>query len=1385
MAKLYPPVIEGTIPAFYGTTLVVPFSMNRAVGKADIIGFSLKVKTVQTNTYVGTVRSTDFNLTAVNFNVESLNLIAGQYYKIQIGYINTDEQVGYYSMVGVTKYYGEVGPQIYIDGLSSKVTNLFSGYNVGVFEHPTDPMEKVAQYKFTIIDDEEEIIYDSGWKIHNTINDVNSLLSTDILKYDNELEDGKPCYLQYFVISSNNMECSSPRYRVLQRNSVNAYLDLTLIGESNYDDGYVTLKLINNSENSTEPLLTGSFEVSRQNIKTPGKWESISAFIVQNEYLSKYSWRDFTVVQGETYIYSIRQFNEAGVYSERILSNEVFVDFEDAFLFDGKRQLKIRYNPKVSSFKNDIPESKTDTIGSKYPFIFRNGHVNYKEFPISGLISYFSDEQELFLTNEEIGITDISDWTREKTPSKDEIPLNAKTTSLTNYNIAAERRFKLEVLEWLTNGEPKLFRSPNEGNYIVRLLNTSLTPTDSLGRMLHSFQCTAYEICDNTYENLVAYRFIKNALTDDEKLKLYYRTVPLYDGIIQGTDRIIYKPDENGYIELLTDPHNPLLKTTAYSIRFDDMHLGDVIYVDGEKRIIGNTGVYSLENLNGIKSVKIMAAQNNGFDEISYNKALNAYKAELTRYNYDVTAYNTAFSRYKNSKGIIAPYKNYLDVETKEYADLLAYNEVYQKVIGAYNDYIQAQQNISVEKKEAYLDYLQKWQDYQENLGEWQAAVNDYNNRTAILATEFEKWFTVYQKYSHDLAAATAAKAQAKITLEIAEKTLEDLKSSKAAQEDIEAAEEVLTTAKTAFNEAYLDEAQKALLYANHASRMPKKSDPDKEYYISEALEDFVENGKPVFNIDEVKMPTIENYPFSTWFENYSAVLDGDETNNHLTPAEKTIWDGGIPSVTVWEAQNYWQSKDGVFRKLNELPEPMSEDIVNPKEEDYYYYVSNDIMNDSEGIFTYSYKDTYANDFDLIAGQSLEDVPLKQFNGRNVTDNLVNQIIDTKTELVDVLRLQVELKEIEDIYAYQNTIAPSIGTAISKQDFNNMFSFDRALAPGETNKGNSSPERAGQKFIPQGIYLYKIHPIFSHDRQLDTNEIPTNMEQYLVELSPWEDGQTEAETYICPYCAKNSPNPTLYKMGNKKLVVPNYATCPKCGHNVIDYRRYNFNIENGEDPADSHVELIWEYKNGKWYGKEAVYHKNEQYYMDMLYDKYYTFDDGEYYLVYDENTEQFIVEKDYCAKLYLNTGVTEGVNYMDNHLFAPTGERLQPYLDMTDISEFKTTTVPYITDLYVGNALILNLSYQTRKVLYSLESVDPVLKNKKAQYDNLMKEYTSQYYTENPNIVEGYIFKSDEWETAKQSQDTELRERIKAVYSDYVNILDGKITDYKEEYGIE
>jgi hypothetical protein len=80
-------------------------------------------------------------------------------------------------------------------------------------------------------------------------------------------------------------------------------------------------------------------------------------------------------------------------------------------------------------------------------------------------------------------------------------------TQLSSENYYLERQFKMEALEWLTNGKPKLFRSPAEGNFIIRLMNTSLSPNDTLGRMLHTFQTTAYEIAECNYNNLQDYGF--------------------------------------------------------------------------------------------------------------------------------------------------------------------------------------------------------------------------------------------------------------------------------------------------------------------------------------------------------------------------------------------------------------------------------------------------------------------------------------------------------------------------------------------------------------------------------------------------------------------------------------------------------------------------------------------------------------------------------------------------------------------------------------------------------------------------------------------------------------------------------------------------------------
>jgi hypothetical protein len=99
--------------------------------------------------------------------------------------------------------------------------------------------------------------------------------------------------------------------------------------------------------------------------------------------------------------------------------------------------------------------------------------------------------------------------TRAGTPAIQPSAKHNYTDSISS-NIALEREFKIEVLNWLNNGKPKLFRSATEGNYVVRLMNISLSPNDTLGRMLHTFSAQASEIMDCTFANLLEHRLINH-----------------------------------------------------------------------------------------------------------------------------------------------------------------------------------------------------------------------------------------------------------------------------------------------------------------------------------------------------------------------------------------------------------------------------------------------------------------------------------------------------------------------------------------------------------------------------------------------------------------------------------------------------------------------------------------------------------------------------------------------------------------------------------------------------------------------------------------------------------------------------------------------------------
>ena len=89
MDKLYPPSIEGKLPAFTGKVLKVPLTMNRAVTRSQVKGFQAIIKTVQTGVIKEVVSgsfSDEANVENNNYAVAVFNLVEdytiGQYDKV-------------------------------------------------------------------------------------------------------------------------------------------------------------------------------------------------------------------------------------------------------------------------------------------------------------------------------------------------------------------------------------------------------------------------------------------------------------------------------------------------------------------------------------------------------------------------------------------------------------------------------------------------------------------------------------------------------------------------------------------------------------------------------------------------------------------------------------------------------------------------------------------------------------------------------------------------------------------------------------------------------------------------------------------------------------------------------------------------------------------------------------------------------------------------------------------------------------------------------------------------------------------------------------------------------------------------------------------------------
>lgn len=494
MSIPYAPYIADTIPGFLTTSVKIPFTMNPAVSWKEIYGFKLQIKDYNGTNVIATLLkkkpiTRPSYLIFEEFEADWVPIV-GQWCKFQLAYTTQEngvEVAGSFSSVSIGKCVGEEDDfSVSIKDLEEDVDNFNKGVYIGQVTTPYN--EPVYSYRFTCGNQNTgEILYASNnsykFKIDHEI----------IMTHETSLQP-----LQFHITTINGYQQSSPSYYLNSENE-DPIEDSEIFTFVNNELGCVKINIdgIAAEQNySLERTIDKEHYEELIQFKTPAQ--------------TSYTCNDYSVEQGVGYYYSIRKVDENGAYqSSRLFTTQpVYCDYEDIFLTDTTgKQLKIKFDPKVSSFKDIIQESKIETIGSQYPFFFRNGQIKYKEIPISGLISYNMDED--FMSDEELGIR--STYSHAAAGQDTHIPSTTtvqRGINLDGPNFAAERKFKLKVMEWLNDGTPKLFRSPGEGVYVIRLINVSLSPNDTLGRMLHSFSATGYEVSEHDLELLKQKGFI-------------------------------------------------------------------------------------------------------------------------------------------------------------------------------------------------------------------------------------------------------------------------------------------------------------------------------------------------------------------------------------------------------------------------------------------------------------------------------------------------------------------------------------------------------------------------------------------------------------------------------------------------------------------------------------------------------------------------------------------------------------------------------------------------------------------------------------------------------------------------------------------------------------
>ena len=658
---LYPPIVMDTAPAFIRTkSCKIYFSLSVYNSAVDILNVQVSLVNQKTNAsafrsdlypsgikitsliYDSEVRG-DYNY-YIQINPSDLaegQFGLNQFYKVQLRFTSKSAPNPPSNGKGLAtwlynnmKYFSEWSKVCLIKGIEQPHVSIrgFDDTDNNQETVLTNPMIDIIG-ELTYLNNgtiESECLKSYNIKLYQA-NDMDTSLVNSGQIYTNPHNPNEFNYeLQYdlldginYVLSltytTNNLYTETINYRFTVIQYGVDKLNADIIATTDEENGRIKIDIISKDSQKFIGNLTIRRTSSQSNFH---KWEDVKTVTYITGTELNYSWYDTTIESGVWYKYCAQKRNahgDRGVIIE--IDTPVMCLLDDIFLTRDNRQLKIKFNPSLNEFKYNVTESQQTTIGSKFPYVKRNGANYFRTFPIGGLISSFIDTTDWYDPHFYGGEFHNNENEIRAFTSKNEIYGEAQTLyenynntqNITEYNdYIYEREFRKKVYDFLYEHNVKLFRSTTEGNILIKLMNIDFQPIESLGRRLYSFTATAVQVDDSTIFNYNKYGI---QITGDYEKYIAYQHDVLgqITGEFKSTDGNIlntkidakYKRSSNaGFINqvqslkwlrleietlpyVIIEENGQLIKaTTSSQINAPDATAGHIIQINGTEMIV-------------------------------------------------------------------------------------------------------------------------------------------------------------------------------------------------------------------------------------------------------------------------------------------------------------------------------------------------------------------------------------------------------------------------------------------------------------------------------------------------------------------------------------------------------------------------------------------------------------------------------------------------------------------------------------------------------------------------------------------------------------------------------------------------------------------------------